>query len=1350
MGKFYDASSEQEETKPLGRFGSASLEAKAQPPAPSNVTTEDTDVTLYDDDLINDVNFQKASEVIYNMNNSVDAERLGSPEEYAQYGIETMGWFNWNIPRMSFDAARISGATDEQKQSFLYMMESYDELGMSWNGTKRFIKGAITDPTNLIGLGTFGFGLVGKEGAKQASKQGIKELLKQSTRGGVILGTEAAFYSGVDDVARQVVETSVSGEDIDLGRTAKASAIGFGLGFGLGTGAEAVVKKFKGKSAKEISETVDEEKMIDELPELEDSFDEAVRMYHGSERDFNTFDTSADRANNKMNVRGVYLYSETRKESAKNFGSNTYTVVAKKDLKTFDRQGGNDLSPEMIEQHKIELENAGYGRGGQEELDEYATSFEKWSNIDGDAKARVLKAGGYEKYVDGDEIVILDSKNTKIINKNSDTIIPPSPPASRIRKDLDAVIKAIKRTVPRGKAAAIRPDGTQSTAELVKAVEPFKAMLREASANNPAELADYLMKQRLTDGEGEVLEVATSQTVSVLKTKVYNLRLQQKELDGDAAKAIQAQIDELEDVIAPLDELDTAMSTIVAQRLRMRQEGINTGELRGTTIKSLMERSGLSRSEAEKEFDSIFNATIKKNSATKEMKALDKAIEKASKDGNVAEFIKLKKQKEVKEAEALSDALKKEGNPLYNALNKILKPVNEVMIGFVFSPATMVVNTVPSLAKTIYKPLLNNVMTDGLSATARRKIVAEYSSMWAMKGAALKMAKAAWRYEKSILTGDSARFLENYNTIPKKYGVNVTGKDGTVRTFDAAGSFVRFFPRALLAQDALFEALHYRGYTVGNATGKAMEDGLARGLKGDELDTFVKVETQKALDKAYAPEENAIDILMQDGISRGLKGKKLENFIHKELETNPEVFTKATDQNGRDYVQDILFKRDFSGESTVSSLAKGYEGWVNNNPILRTMGQLFFRTPVRVFEEGIRLTPGVNLLAPGFRKDLSGERGAMRQARAQGEALMSYAIGASVMSLYATGNLTGAMGQNYKQTRQGENAGLEPYTIRFSDGSTFNYRNFDPFSTPIKIIVNALEKAETLAYRAEQGESIDKSEFEKARGYVAVGLGSIFQSIRDANLASGVDAALDFGEDITNPDSSDQVIKFLGRKVQTFLPNTYYKAQMMDNPVLGDPVTIEQFWKQRINPSDPLVPKQYTAFGRPRTDSNPAAKMYYFSTASEEDRQRGKSNKEFEAEQFLYELAQVGDTHFTAPYKMPKYMGDIDLRKQLTKDGVESYYDRWMRYTLEQEIGGQTIVDVVHRLKDLPMGTASTPGIAETQTKKYLNKWREAAFVTLLQEEGNLIPQRRSVLEREAKAKSGQRSSDNIMFNIGN
>jgi hypothetical protein len=106
-------------------------------------------------------------------------------------------------------------------------------------------------------------------------------------------------------------------------------------------------------------------------------------------------------------------------------------------------------------------------------------------------------------------------------------------------------------------------------------------------------------------------------------------------------------------------------------------------------------------------------------------------------------------------------------------------------------------------------------MMDGLSKTAMRKTVAEYSAMASMGKAAFNMAKAAWRYEKSILTGDSARFLDEYNTIPKKYG----------------GGVLRFFPRALLATDAFFENIHYRGYVVGNATGEALEAGVAKGLK---------------------------------------------------------------------------------------------------------------------------------------------------------------------------------------------------------------------------------------------------------------------------------------------------------------------------------------------------------------------------------------------------------------------------------------------------------------------------------------------------------------------------------------
>lgn len=1318
MGKYADLLRQQQQ----GAF------QPQQAPSGFNATYQDMGDTLYDEDLINDVNYQKASEVIYNMNNSVDAPRL-TPEEYAKYGIETMGWFNWNLPKMSLDAARISGASEEQKAAFLYMMEAYDDLGVSWNGAGRFFKGVLTDPTTYVGLTTFGVGLAGKAGAGAASKQGIKELLKSSTRGGIIAGVESGVYTAVDDINRQVVETAVSGEDIDVGRVVKSGAIGVGAGFTLGTGITAVAKKYKGKSTKEIAETVDEQKLADDLPE---DFDEDTILYHGSDRDFDTFDTTADRANNTMNVRGVYLYGENRKGSTKNFGSNTYTVVAKKDLKTFNRQGDNELSPEMIEQHKIELDNAGYGRGGQEELDEYATSFEKWSNIDGDAKARVLKAGGYEKYVDGDEIVILDPKNTKIVSKNGDTIsaeMPPQSPAGRLRADLNGVIQAIKRTVPAGKVSSLRADGTQDMNELVQAVEPISILLADSAAKTPQELATFLKKQELTDGQSEFLEVATSQSVSALKVKVFNLRLKQQQLEGEEALAISKQIDEIETVIAPLDELDAALSTITGQRLRARQESLNTGDVRGVTIKSL-EEQGLSRTEAERQFDALFAEKMLKHERTQEIAALSAKIEEARKSGDLSKYIELKGEKKLKLDEFKEEVLLEEGSAVYRAINKPIKVLNEVMISFVFSPATLIVNTVPSLAKAVYKPLLNNLMQDGLSATSRKKIVAEYSAMASMIPSAAKMAKAAWRYEKSILTGDSARFLEEYNTIPKKFG----------------GGVLRHFPRALLATDAFFENIHYRGYAVGKATGDAMEAGVAKGLKGKELDDFVKAEVETAVSKAYAPEENAIDILMSDGISRGLKGKKLENFINKELAKNESAFVKATDQNGRDYVQDILFKRDFSGNGAASQLAKGYEGFVNKHPAMRLMGQLFFRTPVRVFEEGIRLSPGLNLISPGFMKDLKGVNGPMRQARAQGEALMSYSIAGSVFALYSTGNVTGAMGTDYKQTRQGENTGgQEPYTIKFEDGSTFNYRNFDPFSTPIKIIVNALERAETLAYRAEQGEAVNKTEMEKIQAIVAVGVGSIAQSIRDANLASGVDAAADFFEDLGDPESSDQLIKFVGRKVQTFLPNTYYKYQMLDNPVLGDPVTMEQFIRQRVNPDDPLVPKQYTALGRARTLSNPAASLYYFDKATVEERKRGVPEKELEVERFLFKLSQVGDTHFTAPYKYDKYMGDIDLRTQLTKDGTETYYDRWMRYTHESGL-----IDVLHGLQDLPMGTASQAGVAEQYARKYINQFREVAFMRLFSEEAAIPQQYQNVLQKAATITSGQRSSDNIMYNIGN
>ena len=66
--------------------------------------------------------------------------------EAAQWGLEMMGWFNYNIPAMGMSVAKIQNAPGDQKLALYYLMKKYDDKQIDWNGTKRFFKGLISDP----------------------------------------------------------------------------------------------------------------------------------------------------------------------------------------------------------------------------------------------------------------------------------------------------------------------------------------------------------------------------------------------------------------------------------------------------------------------------------------------------------------------------------------------------------------------------------------------------------------------------------------------------------------------------------------------------------------------------------------------------------------------------------------------------------------------------------------------------------------------------------------------------------------------------------------------------------------------------------------------------------------------------------------------------------------------------------------------------------------------------------------------------------------------------------------------------------------------------------------------------
>jgi hypothetical protein len=212
---------------------------------------------LTEETIVKDANWIQASRNVYAMNEGPDAPELQSDEEAANYGLRYMGWFNYNLPKMGLEAAQLGDATDEQKESFVKLMDMYDEKAPSLAGAYRAVKGLAFDPSTYLGIGTFGAATAGT----QALKQGIKEGVKQATKAGLTQGAkigaiEGGVYSAADQLGRETARVQADAQDsIDLGNIAQSAAIGAGAGSVLGGSIGAIAGRKTGKQYQEALES---------------------------------------------------------------------------------------------------------------------------------------------------------------------------------------------------------------------------------------------------------------------------------------------------------------------------------------------------------------------------------------------------------------------------------------------------------------------------------------------------------------------------------------------------------------------------------------------------------------------------------------------------------------------------------------------------------------------------------------------------------------------------------------------------------------------------------------------------------------------------------------------------------------------------------------------------------------------------------------------------------------------------------------------------------------------------------------------------------------------------------------
>ena len=166
--------------------------------------------------LYTDPSWLDASDKMYRTMEGRDPkENFKSDEDLAEWGLQYITDVEKNLIITGLTTAKIFRITDpEAKAALLYMMDTYDNVNTSWAGAWRSLKSFGTDATNLIGLGTFGIGTVGKQilaqGGKQVAKATLRQAVKKSLgRAGVIAGLEGMVSAGVENTVRQNLEINI-------------------------------------------------------------------------------------------------------------------------------------------------------------------------------------------------------------------------------------------------------------------------------------------------------------------------------------------------------------------------------------------------------------------------------------------------------------------------------------------------------------------------------------------------------------------------------------------------------------------------------------------------------------------------------------------------------------------------------------------------------------------------------------------------------------------------------------------------------------------------------------------------------------------------------------------------------------------------------------------------------------------------------------------------------------------------------------------------------------------------------------------------------------------------------------
>ena len=1445
----------QELGKPVGVAaapGSPAVQPGAAPAAPLfGPAPKDADPAK----LNQNADWIKASTILYQMyepNKPVPK----SADEITEYGKDVFGWFNGNMAYMAAKAATLAkNGTPEQKQAFLYMMDTYGDTQFSWEGAGRAIIPNLTDPTNLIGFGTFGVGFIAKATAKQGAKMEIRSLLAKSVaRTGIVAGIDTAIVVGGSDAIQQSVEvTAGRREEIDLTQVGAKAAVGFVGGLVLGTAADLAVSKvakvFKnrkaGKAKAENKTRVEPEMgpevnaaaaspegapagvvpeaapvapitpkktavVADETPlreslrsvaaevektgwtdalkaervRLEAEIEKVQalppsegRWYHGTASVVENFkpgraDATFVSRDAKFAADFANISEKVKLDAEKGIAGPNILPVKVEVQNAFDYN-----KPEQVAEVLRLLEANGATPARLKEVKEGAPNG-YWPIIESKDVQAAIKAAGHDAFyiIEGDtkNLAIYDATKVKSVfgaapdvagnNANLGSTLTAEEiaaatarqqsgrlPADNTVPQIDGAPIAIeipemntgmRSTRVAGEAKAVYGDKELAAdsefvvkqirdlpdQELTKALEQLRT--GQGLASGPPSMEQQRIIARATKQIADELDVATAEAVKAQQKLMSKKTL--SEADNLEIQRIGQQILALENRKISANLGDDAFGTMAGNMLRDRQSGLSG--IAGVTPESIMAEKNIPIEEARQIWAEMVSKSANEAEAKKVADTYDTMAKEAMDAGDfeTARTLGIKKQRELY-------AMNEQAMP---GSASLVNMANEFAISNVFSPTTVQVNLAASGVKTLVIPALKLIATDPFAKASRVEAAAAYGAMKNSFGAAVRGAVTGFKYEQALLTRDGARLVEGELALPTRLG-----------------GLIRLYPRILNASDEFLSRINYDSFIASRAASQAAMDGAEKGLTGDALDTFIKEASKTALEgsRSLGKVDDLIQPIINKGYNLGYRGDKLFDWAESQIALDPKAYLpkmdawmkdadalrKGTDEEALAFVRDVLYKKPFSGEGAFSKAAIRYEDFMKDLPVAKlVLGQLFFRTPVRVFEEGVRLTPGLQLIAPNFIADLAGKNGTLRQVRANVEAQSSLAITASVLSLYANGAITGDEPyDNQEQKKLRLDGKLPPlYSIKLPDGSYWVYKNFDPIATPVKIMVNGLRRMEKLQLKMAQGEDVPPEQMDAALAYITVATAAVATAFRDANLLAGAKSLYTLGENIADPEAKEGAwLKYTAEKLSLLVPNTLHKIAKDNDPQIKDP---QLFWSvvedklarpfgQEIE--GVVTPYSYDYLGNVRTRADSGSLWNIFSVSTEKELSRNLSPEALELNAKLADLQWNTNALFKTPVKH-KELGGTDLRTIVASDGKSTLFDVWQK-NYRELIPEEKLLPLVNSA--LPEGTFAVRGSKVKEVQNMHDALQEAAFQQMKASEGEIIKRYQDKIIYDANAKAG-------------